>query len=594
MKNLKNILGVLFLALAVVGSPIHGAETAWEKIEASVKRVDKEMSLLDHIIKQANVAVDSTDQKARAQAKRNLDTLMKSKDLDENIKDAIQKDITTIKNPITKRQMYAARISLLNTYAKINTQANVVEAIAHATEMVENASPEELDEVFLEAKEMIEKAEEEQQGIVGRWYAKAKRMVTAPVDYIFGQESSYAKTAFYAVAGAALLAAGAYAASNYMGGGVLEEPGLPRKVRSLWTPKIQAFLKEEFGDDPEAQTAGLARMLPALEAKKLELLKSDEQLKNRIAAVTKEREDFIAQTPMREDLRQFFLYGGKITTNDSKIRDLLKRNYDLNEEINSLQEQKNNNFIEERKIDEYRTYYDELNYYYPEAHKQQLAKEPILEETMRHLDKNFRQMDIGFFLRNTVNEQLLKLSTEEILSQLEALENEFKKLSGKDNSIADQIKTVTDGWYLVSANRDRELNRLQDEMLLNKELEKKLDVDRTLLKYVLEERGIELPLVAAETYEAVDGVGSMKRAAEPQPREELSNETSLQKENTLQQPEEKIVQVQSQTISVEPEEKTIQSEEKSAAEIDKTARLAKIRADKQKKRLLDRRKRKKK
>jgi len=106
---------------------------------------------------------------------------MESEELDAKIKDAIKDDIKIIKSPrtTTRRRLYDARIRLLDTYAEIDSQANLVEAIAHATKMVENASPEELDAVLLEAKEIIEKAEDEQQGTLGRWYTKAKRMVTS-------------------------------------------------------------------------------------------------------------------------------------------------------------------------------------------------------------------------------------------------------------------------------------------------------------------------------------------------------------------------------------------------------------------------------
>jgi hypothetical protein len=218
MKKLINVFFAVFLgAVAVIGQPLYGKQRQTKSVEASIKRVDKEMSLLDQIIEQANIVVDGTDQKARSQAKKELIRLMKNKDLDVKIKDVIKDDIEVIKNPKTKREQHEARIRLLNTYAKINTQANVVEAIAEATAMVKNASPEELDAVIAQAKQKIEAAEQEQQGIMARWYAKAKRMVTAPVNYVFGEESSYAKTAFYATVGLAILAAGGYAAYRYSG-----------------------------------------------------------------------------------------------------------------------------------------------------------------------------------------------------------------------------------------------------------------------------------------------------------------------------------------------------------------------------------------
>jgi len=213
MRNLKNISFGIFLLLAVV-TQSYGAQAVVKTAQISAEKVDRKMSLLDQIIEQANMVVDGTDQKIRHQAKRELVSLMKRKDLDVKIKDAIQDDIEAIKNAKTKRALHAARIRLLNTYTKINSQANVVETIAEATAMVKNAAPENVEETIAQAKEKIEKAEEEQQSTMGRWYAKAKRMVTAPVDYVFGEESSYAKTAFYGAIGVAALAAGAYGMYN--------------------------------------------------------------------------------------------------------------------------------------------------------------------------------------------------------------------------------------------------------------------------------------------------------------------------------------------------------------------------------------------
>lgn len=210
MKSLKHSISffAIFLYVAGIMQPLYGAQAVVKTVQMSIEKVDKEISLLDKIIEQANIIVDGADQKIRNQAKKELIALMKNKDLDSKIKQAINDDIEIIKKSKTQRELDAARTRLLNTYTKINSQANVVETIAKATAMVKNASPENLKETIAQAKEKIEKAEEEQQSTMGWWYAKAKRMVTAPVDYVFGEESSYAKTAFYGAIGLAVLAAG--------------------------------------------------------------------------------------------------------------------------------------------------------------------------------------------------------------------------------------------------------------------------------------------------------------------------------------------------------------------------------------------------
>jgi archaellum component FlaG (FlaF/FlaG flagellin family) len=208
MKNLKNCFWGLFFVVAVAGQLLHGAQ-------AVVESVDQKMSLLNQIIEHVNTIVDSPNQGNRSRAKRELTKLMNNKELDAKIKDAIKSDIEIIKNGKTTYAVNAAFQRLLATYNKINAQADVVDIIAEWTEKVKNASPEELEENIVQAKKRIKEAQElldQEQGILKRWYSKAKRTVITPVNYVFGEESSYAKTAFYAAVGAAILAAGVYAA----------------------------------------------------------------------------------------------------------------------------------------------------------------------------------------------------------------------------------------------------------------------------------------------------------------------------------------------------------------------------------------------
>src|SRR5690348_5762499 len=136
MKNLKVILCAALLVLASAESSLHAKRVTTKRVEAVVQQVDKEMSLLDQIIKQANAAVDGTTHRVRLHAKKELIKLMNNKDLDTQIKDAIKDDIEIIKTAKTKSELKAARTRLLNIYAQINAQANVVDTIAEATKMV--------------------------------------------------------------------------------------------------------------------------------------------------------------------------------------------------------------------------------------------------------------------------------------------------------------------------------------------------------------------------------------------------------------------------------------------------------------------------
>lgn len=214
MKNIKNIITLLFLTITISSfssQPISAVKSTQEVIE----QVDKKMSVLDQIVAQATIIVDSFNQIARVHAKKELMRLMKSKDLSIQIKDLIQNDIEIIKTAKAQDELNIAYQKLLDTYKKINTQADGIETIIEATVMVENASPESLQETIAQAQQKIEDVQQEEQGFLTRMYNKAKRFGTVPVDYIFGKEASYAKNAFYAAVGLAVITAGTYGMYQY-------------------------------------------------------------------------------------------------------------------------------------------------------------------------------------------------------------------------------------------------------------------------------------------------------------------------------------------------------------------------------------------
>lgn len=213
MKNIKNTIGLLFVTAILFNQALPVSQEI-QNAEVAVEQVDKKMSLLDQIMQQVHIIVTSEDKSVRLHAKKELTRLMKHTGLDLTIKEAIESDIEIIKSLLIPSELDAAYQRLVNTYNKINAQANIVDATIEAIEMVENASPEELAETIEQAKQKIEQAEQEQ-GFLGRMYTKAKRLVTAPVDYVFGKEASYAKTAFYTAVGLAVLAVGGYGVYQY-------------------------------------------------------------------------------------------------------------------------------------------------------------------------------------------------------------------------------------------------------------------------------------------------------------------------------------------------------------------------------------------
>jgi hypothetical protein len=221
MKSSIKVIVGLFLMMVIVSMSVHVVKAGEKDVEMFV---EQEMSLLDRIVEQACIVVDFKDQKARFGAKKELTKLMKKKELNKTIKAAIKDDVEVIKNSKTKRELYAARHRLIIIANEIRAKADVIVATAEATEMVQNALPEDLEKTIAQAKKKIEEAEKAEQGMMTRLYVRAKRMVTDPVDYVFGEESSMAKTAFYAAVGLAASAAVVYSAYQYGVGSPTEMP----------------------------------------------------------------------------------------------------------------------------------------------------------------------------------------------------------------------------------------------------------------------------------------------------------------------------------------------------------------------------------
>lgn len=292
MKKLKNIIGISFLSLVLGVLPLQGSQGV-QSAEIAVEQVDKKMSLLDQIMQQVQITITSEDKTTRQQAKKELTRLMKHKDLDATIKKAIESDIKVIKNPLTRSESDAAYQRLLSTYKKVNARANIVDATVEATEMVQNASPEDLEETIAQAKQKIEEAEQEEQGFMARMYTKAKRFVTAPVDYVFGKEASYAKTAFYAAVGFAVAAAGAYVYKTYGKKDDLFHGDIYGETSAIPSEQGLAELKQ-LGDTPELQEKAVNQQFN-------NLANQDQQLKSRNEYLSQE---FTRLAKIKDEVKQ--------------------------------------------------------------------------------------------------------------------------------------------------------------------------------------------------------------------------------------------------------------------------------------------------
>jgi hypothetical protein len=195
-KMLNRIFGILLIAATAVGMPLHGINKERAGVEAPLEHVAREVSILDHIVEQAGKVVQAKTNKVRLAAKEKLTTLMNNEDLDDTIKEAIIVDIEVINDSPIQTIKQKAYAHLLEAVKEINVQAEAIAVTEQATDLIKNAPEEERPGIIQRAYQKIQEATE---------YAKS--MITTPVNYVFGKESSDAKTAFYAMVGASYLAA---------------------------------------------------------------------------------------------------------------------------------------------------------------------------------------------------------------------------------------------------------------------------------------------------------------------------------------------------------------------------------------------------
>jgi hypothetical protein len=95
----------------------------------------------------------------------------------------------------------------------------------------------------------------EDQGLLARVYDKAQRIVTMPVDYVFGEKDSYAKKTFYVFVGGAILAVSGYSLYRHFYGNVIT----PVKESQVKDDQERAERKVENLDE-EARIAQQTKM----------------------------------------------------------------------------------------------------------------------------------------------------------------------------------------------------------------------------------------------------------------------------------------------------------------------------------------------
>ena len=161
-----------------------------KKVEAPIELVTKGVSALDQIMDQVKLIVEFEDPTSLSHAKKQLISFMNSKALNPKIKDVIKDDIEIIELHYRNASRKAARQAYdrLKVVAKqVEAQANVVAAIEEGAALVKNAHNDEKAEAIRVAQEKIKEAQEEQ-GWLQYLYTGAKRVITAPVNYVFGKK----------------------------------------------------------------------------------------------------------------------------------------------------------------------------------------------------------------------------------------------------------------------------------------------------------------------------------------------------------------------------------------------------------------------
>src|SRR5690242_15369187 len=98
MKNMKNIIGLLFLTASFSIQSLH-AGSPYKKVEIIGLDTHEKMSLLDHILYYVEIIRDEPHNTlAQGKSRAIISSLMKDKDLDRDIKNAIEDDIDIILN----------------------------------------------------------------------------------------------------------------------------------------------------------------------------------------------------------------------------------------------------------------------------------------------------------------------------------------------------------------------------------------------------------------------------------------------------------------------------------------------------------------
>jgi len=232
---MKKITNKAYIMLAIAATMILQVDAGETKkrvrrrrtmsVETAVAQVDTEVSVLDQIIEQAKIMVETTGsvaRKTRIETKKQIEALMK--DLDPKVRDVIYDDIEIIKKTSAKTKMDSQKAfeRLIATVNSINAQANVVMAMDQGLKAIEQAPENMKQQVIAQTVKNVQAADAQanQASYMSRVISGVKGVLSMPGDYIFNNERTTLRTALEVAAGLVFTAGAAYGAYQYMPEGI--------------------------------------------------------------------------------------------------------------------------------------------------------------------------------------------------------------------------------------------------------------------------------------------------------------------------------------------------------------------------------------
>jgi len=206
MKNIHIVTLLNLLLVAIVQPSDVTPDKEQKNLPVAILHIQKELTLLNHIVSQAQIIIESVVTHEEYTFHNINDTLSSIRtildqfmnDLDPYIKKTISEEINIIKQTTIENineSIHAYKILIAKVEA-INAQANVAQTAQKATQIIDGAPHEIKEQVALQQKDNILAAEQQ---------AQNKNSLHLLKSQLFGNEISWTKAAFYTAASIAAI-----------------------------------------------------------------------------------------------------------------------------------------------------------------------------------------------------------------------------------------------------------------------------------------------------------------------------------------------------------------------------------------------------